>query len=103
MYLFQRVHERESKMKRFVTVPLISLFLGAMLLSAGCGPNPETNADIPQCLGAIALQVVATLADGEALTVGKLISSAGVCISGAIAFFSAPSNSNPSSPEVDIN
>lgn len=98
-------------MKRFMTVPVIALLLGAMVLSAGCGSSPDqgggggsnTGSDIVNCLGAIALQVAATLVDGEELTFGKLISSAGVCVDAAIALFSPPSNPTPSSPEVDIN
>lgn len=100
-------------MKRFMTVPVVALLLGVMVLSAGCGSSPDqgggggggsnTGSDIANCLGAIALQVAATLVDGEELTFGKLISSAGVCIDAAIALFSPPSNPTPSSPEVDIN
>jgi hypothetical protein len=70
------------------------------------GPNnngPGLSTQVYTCLGNIALQVVATLANAEELTFGKLISSASVCVDAAIAIFSAPSNSTPSSPEIDIN
>jgi hypothetical protein len=102
-------------MKRFVTAPVLALLLGAMLLTTSCdssndhgnnGPNNNgsglTN-QVYTCLGNIALQVVATLADAEEFTFGKLISSASVCVDAAVAIFGAPSNSTPSSPEIDIN
>ncbi|HJT58914.1 MAG TPA: hypothetical protein VJ761_20565 [Ktedonobacteraceae bacterium] len=106
-------------MKRFTIISALVLLLSAMVLcadschsdnnpggntggSTGSGGS-GTGSDIANCLGSIALQVVATLADQEELTFGKLISSAGVCIDAAIAFFSSPSNPTPSSPEVDIN
>jgi hypothetical protein len=99
-------------MKRFVTAPALAILIGAMLLTTSCdsgkgpnisGPSGNVTDQVYTCLGSIALQIAATLVDGEELTFGKLLSSASVCIDAAIAFFNAPSNPTPSSPQVDIN
>src|SRR5205085_12493574 len=91
-------------MKRFVTAPVLAVLRGALLLTTSCdSPPPDTRNQVYTCLGNIALQVAATLADAEELTFGKLISSASVCVDAAVAIFGAPSNSTPSSPEIDIN
>jgi hypothetical protein len=94
-------------MKRFVTAPALAILIGAMLLTTSCdsgnGQKGNLSGQVYSCLGSIALQIAATLVDGEEFTFGKLLSSASVCIDSAITFFSAPSNPTPSSPQVDIN
>lgn len=64
--------------------------------------DPGTNTKVFTCLGNVALQVVATLLDGEAFTFGKLASSASTCVDAAAAVFNNIS-SPASSPQIDIN
>jgi hypothetical protein len=64
--------------------------------------DPGTNTKVFTCLGNVALQVVATLLDGEEFTFGKLASSASTCVDAAATIFNNLS-STPSSSQVDIN
>ena len=88
-------------MKRYVIIPVLVLLMGPMIFSAGCSWPPSQQT--VECLGNIALNVAATLADGEEFAFGKLLSSASVCIDAIYSAFNSPSNSSSSSPEVDIN
>ncbi len=100
-------------MRRFITLPLVVVLLGAMLLTTACsldgsddnGGGGDNNEDqqISSCLGNIVVQIVSALVDGEALTFGQLVSTGIVCVQAAITYFSAPADAAPSSPQVEIH
>lgn len=101
MYHF--IFGKESGMKRFLFTPAAALLVAVVLFTSSCG-GPNADGQVITCFGDIGVKVVASMISEDApLTFASLLSVVPECINAAIAEFSSPSNSTPSSPEVDLN
>lgn len=91
-------------MKRFAFAILAPSLLFVVVFMSSCDYNPGATGQVVTCFGDIGLKVAVSVASDDApLTIASLLSVVPECINAAIAAFSPPSNSNPSSPEVTIN
>jgi len=103
-------------MKRPTYAIIVMLLLFVMFFTSSCNfpwdqsnPTPpsggsSTTQQVFTCLGDILVKVLASVASDDApLTIASFLSVAPECISAAVAAFSAPPNTNPSSPVVTIN
>jgi len=98
-------------MKRSLSSLILCPLLVIVLIVSGCdtvqgqdtgqGQDTITNAAI-QCLSAITVEVAAVVV-GDPVGIPDVIGVVTTCVSAAVAAFSAPSNTNPSSPEVTIH
>lgn len=91
-------------MKRFLSMSFVPLLLSIVIFTTSCDSSTSTVQSVVTCFGSIGVTVVTSvISDTEPLGVADLLTLAPACINAAIAVFSSPSNSNPSTPVVDIN